>query len=162
MDLFFEETSVKHLAISLFIAGHAALLAGCSDEIASGPPEILLGQDVCDTCNMIVSDARFAGATIVLDERGRASSRIFDDLNCQIQYETDHPDAEIATRWVHDYATAQWLAASNALYVRAESLITPMGSHTAAHADLSTAEALQQEEGGEVLGFEEVWGTRER
>jgi copper chaperone NosL len=132
-------------------------LAGCGEDATAGPPEILIGEHVCDSCNMIISDARFAGATIVLDERGRPTPRRFDDLNCQVRYEIDHPDQTVVGRWVHDFTSSQWLPAEGAVYFRADALRTPMGSHTAAHMDESSAEVHEQSMDGELLQFEGVW-----
>ncbi len=134
--------------LSLFI------VAGCGDDAADGPPVVHLGEDVCAECGMIISDERFAAATIIEDERGGATSLLFDDFNCQINHEMNHRETVIFNRWAHDHSTMEWLPATDAVYVRAPDLRTPMASHIAAFAKQADAEALQTDLGGDILNFE--------
>ncbi|MFG0274418.1 MAG: nitrous oxide reductase accessory protein NosL [Phycisphaerales bacterium] len=133
-----------------------ALPAGCDETDPAGPPEVVYGSSVCDFCNMIISDERFATATIVVDDRDRPAARLFDDFNCQADGEAGLAPDAILARWVHDHATRAWIRADEAHFVRAASLRTPMASRVAAFADAGAADAAASEWGGETLSFPEL------
>ncbi len=130
---------MKRVSATLIAAAGLAL-TGCGNQPADGPPAIRLGHDVCAECNMIISDARWATATIVPGPRG-PEPRLFDDFNCQVNFENEHADAEIVARWSHDHATAEWLRTEGAHFLFTRDLRTPMGSNAAAFAGRTDAEA---------------------
>ncbi len=134
-----------------------AIGMSCAGEPADGPPDVRYGESVCAHCNMIVSDERFATASVVDGPRG-PEPRVFDDFNCQIDFERDHPDVSVSGRWVHDHGTLAWVPAAAALYVRAATLHTPMASGVAAFAGRPAADAFAGDVGGDVLSFDELWG----
>ncbi len=140
----------------LLVVVSLAPLGGCGEQPADAPPKVLLGDSVCDYCNMILSDDRWATATIVQGPRG-PEARLFDDFNCQVNYETDHPDLVILDRWSHDYTTHEWLKTSEAFFLLAPELRSPMGSNVAAFATKAGAEAARAEMQGEVVPFDEAW-----
>lgn len=130
-----------------------SLLAGCTPA-PSGPtpPEIVYGQDVCEACGMIISEARFAAATTFAD--GRALK--FDDIGDMLAYHASRPEVEVQAWFVHDQPTESWLAAEAATFVHASAIASPMGHGIAAFADPAEAEAYAAEIGGEALTFEEI------
>ena len=140
------------------ITGLALLcgLSSCEREAADGPPSIRLGESVCVECDMIISDERFATATIVEGPRG-PEPRLFDDFNCQVNYESSHPEEEIITRWSHDYHTVEWLPTVDAYFLCSSGLRTPMASNAAAFSAESGADALASELGGDTMRFETLW-----
>ncbi|MHC4102471.1 MAG: nitrous oxide reductase accessory protein NosL, partial [Planctomycetota bacterium] len=81
--------------------------AGCGDAPAIAPPQILLGQDVCDVCSMIITDDRYA-AGLVVGNDGGYETRAFDDIGCLLMYEDEQPDETVAARYVHDFRTRTW------------------------------------------------------
>jgi len=130
-----------------------ALLTACSaSPEAPQPPEIAYGQDVCDACGMIISEARFAAAVAL--ESGEAL--IFDDAGEMFGYVSQHPELEIRAWFVHDYTTESWLNAAEAFFVVHPSVRTPMASGVVAFADPSAAEAFAAEHGTVVLAFQDV------
>lgn len=131
-----------------------APLGACAEDDPAAPPEIVYDSSVCDFCNMIISDARFAAATIVEDERGRPAPRLFDDYNCQFNDEADAQDRVVLTRWAHDHDSREWISAAEAHFVIATTLRTPMASHAAAFADRADAERAASEWEGEVVGLD--------
>jgi nitrous oxide reductase accessory protein NosL len=131
-------------------------LAGCAEQSTDAPPPIHLGDSVCDECNMIISDARWATATIVAGPRG-PEARLFDDFNCQVNYETQHADDQIVARWSHAFASGEWLKTEDAHFLMAVGLRTPMGSKTAAFSSLADAEAAAAQTPGEIVPFREAW-----
>jgi copper chaperone NosL len=129
---------------------------GCARSATDGPPDIRLGETVCDDCGMIVSDDRFATATIIEGDRG-PEARVFDDFSCQVNYESAHPDLTIVARWSHDYETHQWLSTETAAFLRSPPLRTPMASQAAAFKTRQGAESTKQNLGGDVMDFESLW-----
>jgi copper chaperone NosL len=131
------------------------LLAGCAAGAASEepqPPEIAYGLDACDVCGMIISDARFAAATLLTN----GETRQFDDIGNMVIYQMDHPELAVEAWFVHDYQTEEWLRGEAAYFVMAPQIYSPMGHGVAAFADEDEAQALAQEYGSEVLSLDGV------
>lgn len=137
-----------------------SVLAACERPSADAPPAMRLGDAVCDECNMIISDERWATATMVQGPRG-PEPRLFDDFNCQAKHEQKHADLEILARWSHDYASNAWLHTEDAFFVISPHLRTPMGSQAAAFASLADAEAeaAKSDPPGRVEKFDTAWST---
>lgn len=131
-------------------------LAGCDRQDSDGPPTVSLGDSVCAQCNMIISDERWATATMIDGPRG-PEPRWFDDFNCQVNYEVEHPDETVLTRWSCSHATREWVRTADAHFLISPDLRTPMASKVAAFASLSEADAVKAELSGEVVGFEAAW-----
>lgn len=110
-------------------ASLAALAAGCSRE-PPAPKAIKLGRDVCEHCNMILSELRFVAQS--WDAR-RRRARLFDDVGCAVTFitlagEIDDPALRF---WVADATAAgAWLDARSASYKGG--FQTPMGHGYAA------------------------------
>lgn len=147
---------MKTLLSILTIVLVSSCLGGCGDDKAEGPPRVRLGDSLCVECNMIISDARFATATVVKGARG-PEALLFDDFNCQVNHEVANPEAEILARWSHDHGTTGWMRTEEAHFVRSDGLRTPMASKVAAFRDRGDAEAMQRELGGDIAGFEAMW-----
>lgn len=131
-------------------------LTSCGSHSADGPPAVMLDEDVCAFCNMIISDERSATASLIQGPRG-PEARLFDDFNCQVLFEQDNPDQRVIVRWSHDYGNATWLKTETAHFLSSDELRTPMASEIAAYERLGDAQRAQEELGGEVLSFEQVW-----
>jgi copper chaperone NosL len=143
------------LSISLLISALSGL-AACGpapDPLAA--PEIHYGEDICDACGMIISDPRFAAATLVESEAGPAPLR-FDDIGDLIEYHAARPEEGVLAWYVHDYDSQEWLDARQAYFVRAADLPSPMGHGIAAFADPTRAEAFALEMRGDRLQFEDL------
>lgn len=132
------------------------LLAGCGGAAVDPnvPPEIVYGEDVCDQCGMIISEDRFAAALVVERAANDFEYMLFDDAGEMFAFVAkDNGESKIASWYVHDYNSREWLDAQSAWFVLAESLQTPMGFGVAACAHEPEAQSLAQEWGGEVLTF---------
>ncbi|HEX6385678.1 MAG TPA: nitrous oxide reductase accessory protein NosL [Anaerolineae bacterium] len=137
------------LTILLLLVG-AILLAGCrSGANLEEPPEIRYGEDVCDHCNMIISEPRFAAAYVT----PQGEVRRFDDIGDMVAYHQERGE-QVHVFWVHDYATEEWLKAENAFFVVSEDLITPMGSGIVATAGQDEADKVVARWSGQVLTFD--------
>ena len=155
--------SIRRPAASarLAVAAAAALalaLAGCgepADPLA--PPDIVYGEDVCDACGMILSDERFAAATIVDGDDGPEPRR-FDDIGDMFSYHRGHGDLVVHRWYVHDLDSQSWLDATTAHFVRGEGIRSPMGSGLAAFATAERAAAYAAEVGATVVSFDDLRG----
>lgn len=133
-------------------------LTGCGSEADPlAPPEIRYGEDICDACQMIISDPRFAAATLV-EVDGATEPRRFDDIGDLLAYHREDPELVVRAWYVHDYDSEAWLDARRAHFVRAEGIRSPMGFGLAAFAEPERAEAFATEMEGEVLDFETLLG----
>lgn len=127
-------------------------VTGCGSGEGSGPPALYLDDSICAQCGMIISDVRFAAATVVTEDRG-ASSYLFDDYNCQVNFEVMNPGMTVSSRWAHDYESGQWTNAEQTHYLRSDNLKTPMASHVAAFGSAEAARDARDELGGDVVPF---------
>jgi copper chaperone NosL len=128
------------------------VLAGCSSGgEATGPPEIRYGVDVCDHCNMIINEPRFAAA--YFSEAGE--TRRFDDIGEMFLYAEEQGEA-VRAFWVHDFHSEEWLEANRATFAYNPDLMTPMGWGVAAFATESDAHAYHDEHGATILSYTEL------
>jgi copper chaperone NosL len=133
---------------SLFIA-----LAGCAGQSAEiKPPEIVYNEDVCEACGMLISEARFACATVEVN----GTPHKFDDIGDLVMYYASHSVAQVKAYFVHDYASQQWIRAETAYFIVSPTIMTPMMHGVAAFADKSAAEAMAQQYGVKVLDFAQL------
>jgi len=132
----------------------AALLIGC----AQGPPPpapLDTRNDSCRHCRMLVSQPRFAAQLVGPGEE----PLLFDDIGCLRDYLAGAAELRAGSiAYVADHRTAEWVAASRALYARAPELDTPMGSHLIAHADRASRAADPSADDAEELSATEVFG----
>jgi copper chaperone NosL len=135
----------------------AAALVGCeqqAEEITA--PTVHFGQAMCAECSMIISDERFAGA-IGLRRDGRVVHLLFDDVGEMLAFD---PGEHEQIRWfATDATTRAWLDAETAFFLRSDQLMTPMGTGVGAYATKEAATAAQQEHGGELLSFGDLWSA---
>ena len=131
------------------------LLAGPAcrqDSNTAEPPQIVYGQDVCDRCNMIISEEKYAAA--YWTEAGEA--RRFDDIGGMMAYLGEAPEA-VASYWVHDFDSGAWLPAEDATFVLAADLMTPMGFGIVAFAAEAQAQRMvTRRESGRVVSFDQL------
>ena len=116
------------------------------------PPEIAYGHDMCDACGMIVSEARFAAAT--LTEGGKTLK--FDDAGEMFSYHAAHPEDAVKAWFVHDYDSQRWTRGETAFFVVNPSLQTPMGTGLAVFADRAAANAFAGRAKAKVLSLAEA------
>jgi copper chaperone NosL len=112
------------------------------------PPEIIFGQDVCDECDMIINDARFAASYVTPG----GDVRRFDDIGDMFVYMQSH-DEEVHRYWIADYETEDWLDAETAAYVHNPEMETPMGWGIVAFGETERAEAFMAANGGMMTTF---------
>ncbi len=128
-------------------------LAACGGGVdTTQPPEILYGQDVCDECDMIISEEKYASAYWTAE----GEARRFDDVGEMLVFMARNPEAT-ASVWVHDIHSAAWLPAEEAWFVMNSGLRTPMGTGIAVLADEQSARALAFDQpAAVVLTYSEI------
>lgn len=139
--------------IAGLVAVAALLLAACaSEETAPPPPEIAYGLDACAECNMIISEPRFAAASLTAD--GAMSK--FDDIGDMLAFHAKQPELAVRAWFVHDYDTEDWLRGEAAFFVASASVHSPMGHGIAAFAQRADAETFARDVVAAVLTFDEL------
>jgi copper chaperone NosL len=129
----------------------AMLLVACSQQPAEPqPPEIIYGEDVCDLCGMIISEPRYAAASLTTS--GQAHK--FDDIGDMFAYHQAHAEEQVSAWFVHDYRNEAWIRGETAFYVTAAQIDSPMGHGVAAFADRAEAEAFAADRNAQVVSFD--------
>jgi len=130
----------------------AVVLAACG---SPRPVEIAFGSAVCEHCHMTISEPRFAAQLVTTRHR----TRVFDDPGCLAAFVAsgDVPPDQIHSLWVSDYLEpGTMLPAGSALFVRSDSLRTPMNSHVVAVGHRREADSLAIAVSGVILTWAEV------
>lgn len=131
----------------------ALLLSACGAQAGEPhPPELMFGSDTCEECGMLVSDAKFAAATLTED----GHTHRFDDLAEMFVFQANHPEDIVKAWFVHDHETETWLRGETAFYVRSGQIRSPMNYGVAAFGTREAAEAFSAETGGELFTFEGI------
>lgn len=139
----------------LFVVALSFTVIACgvaADDGVIEPPEIHYGEDVCEVCGMIISEARFAAACVTTDGEGHP----FDGIGEMLVFYHDQSEDTIAQCFVHDYETEAWLSADEAVFVVSEDIHTPMGFGIVAVETDEQASALVSETGGATYTFAEL------
>jgi copper chaperone NosL len=121
------------------------LVAACAAR-AEGPPELVVDRTVCSHCGMLVSEPIYAAAFRTPGTAGR----VFDDIGCLQAAARQTPDAT-ARYWFHDAAQGGWIEGTEAVFMTAPGLRTPMGGGVLAYGDATDAEKAARAHGGEVV-----------
>jgi copper chaperone NosL len=128
---------------------------GCAPS-PPGPASLDTRNDTCAHCRMAVSDARFAAQIVAPGEE----PKFFDDIGCLREYlkATTPPPGSLV--FVASYLTRAWLPAGDAVYLKNDSIQTPMGFHLVAFEDAARRDADPAAQGGERLGATAVFEGR--
>lgn len=144
---------MKFVRFSISILIGALIAVGCSSPAGEiKPPDIIYNEEVCEACGMLISDARFASATVDVD----GTAHKFDDIGDLLSYYAKRSTAQVKAYFVHDFYSEQWLRAETAYYIVSPKILTPMARGIAAFADKGAAESAAQQYGVKVLTFDEV------
>ena len=135
------------------LAAVLLLFLGCRGP-ESGPVEIAYGEDACDLCRMIISEAPYAAEARFGPDRVEK----YDDVGCL--GERLWGDARPVSMWVADHASGKLHPLESMHFVQAPDLKTPMGSGVAAFSDSSAAEAFLVKNRGRRIGLEDIKAMR--
>ena len=138
------------------------IMAGCSIEQSFEPVEINPEVDVCEVCNMSLSNESYATQLFSKD----GDVYLFDDIGCMFEYiDKDKQIAreDIEVQYVRDLETQDWIQIENAYYVYNPAVWTPMANGVVSFGDEEKAKEFVQEQGkGEILNYEQLlehkWG----
>jgi copper chaperone NosL len=144
--------NTQYPILFLLLSAALILLSACTTANAEPTsPVIHYGEDVCEFCNMIISDERYACGYITQD----GQQHIFDDIGDMFQAQLANNHQVIAF-FVHHHENKQWLRAEKATFVQSKSLHTPMASGIAAFDSPDRAKAFAAEVQGQVMNFSEL------
>lgn len=142
----------KNFLIQLFILAIVLVVVGCTSQTQNdGPPDIVYGEDICDECNMIISEPRFSAAYYTVSNEARR----FDDIGNMFLYHVKNME-EVTTFWVHDFNTEAWIDAAEAYYVVDSDVVTPMAHGIVAFSSKDAADTHVNEHGGSLKQFSDV------
>jgi len=128
----------------------ALLLASCSE---TKPIEAKLNVDNCDYCKMTISDARFVAELIT--PKGRIYK--FDDLLCMQHYNKENPNADGVKLYIANFEKPEtFLAVSKAVFVKGDTISSPMGGNTAAFTNNSAAENFSKNLDIQIVTWKEL------
>jgi copper chaperone NosL len=128
------------------------LLVGCSKE----PKPISYGEDECEFCKMIVMDKRY-GSEIVTD---KGKIYFFDSIECLVGYidNMKMTSDDYHSLWVSNYDDpGNIIDAEKAIYLKNDSLRSPMGLNVLAVENTLQLETILSEYGGTKLEFNDLF-----
>ena len=145
--------NTQYVIASILLLLALLLTTACNSSTSAEPvpPTIHYGEDLCEFCNMIISEERFAAGYLTQE----GEERIFDDMGGMFQHHLQEQE-DVMAFFVHDYEERSWIRAEKAYYVISEELPTPMLFGIIACAELEKAELIASNSDGEVLTFDEV------
>jgi copper chaperone NosL len=126
-------------------------LSGCGQ---NGPLPIAWGEDVCHFCKMTLVQKGFAAQRI--NAKGKAYK--FDSIECLLEDLKMRPATANELIFVSDWSRpeAGFLEARSAVFLKAASIASPMGSGLAGFAAKDSALAFRNRMGGEIMEWERL------
>ena len=134
------------------LIGILFVIYGCSgDSNNSEPPKIVLGQDPCDNCFMLINERIFAAALWLTN----GEAKRFDDIGCMIDY-VQKSGNKISSYWVYDYNDDNPVNAKKAYYTESDKLLTPMSFGIVAFTTKSAASEFAGEYSTNIISFNDL------
>ena len=140
----------------MIVVGLVLVLTACS----SNKPRELGSNEVCQACNMGLTDVKYAAQLVM--ENGE--QEVFDDIGCLMDYMMDMDSSKIGAAFVMDVSKEKWINAEKATYVYAETNWTPMNYGVIAFDSEKAAKKwVEEQEIGEILSYDDLhefnWGV---
>lgn len=132
----------------LAIGAAAGLTASCA---APNARPIAYGKEQCRHCHMTIANSRFAAELVT----AKGLVLVFDDVGCLAAYIASGKvqPSEVRSIFVNDFLHPDtMLATRDAIYLKVDSLQTPMGSHLVALRS-ADAEKMRTLLGGNVVSW---------
>lgn len=130
----------------------AILIVGCSKE----PKPISYGEDECEFCKMLVMDKRYGSEMV----SAKGKIYFFDSIECLVGYidNMKMTKDDYHSLWVSNYAEpGNIIDAERAVYLKNDSLRSPMGLNVLAVENDLQLEPIITEYGGTKLGFNDLF-----
>lgn len=122
------------------------------------PVTLDVGHDTCQSCRMVVSDARLAAQIVAPGEE----PVFFDDFGCLSTFLKSRTSLRSsAAVYVADHRSGEWVLASRAVYTRVPSAATPMNGGIVAHADVASRDGDAAARGGTPVQARDIVGPFE-
>lgn len=119
---------------------------------SSGPRAIVWGRETCAHCHMALMDPQFAAQF----RTGTGKAMVFDDVGCMAAWLAEHGEPA-GSAWVQRFAPPHaWLPADSAVYLRSDTLRTPMASGLVALHPGAEADSIRILLGGHLQTWTEV------
>lgn len=139
----------RMIVFSLFLL---LMLAGCNHQGSYEPVDINPDIDVCEICNMSITEVGYATEAIL--KNGAVEK--FDDIGCMVEFLNEQTE-EPAAIYVKDTLSGEWIPSKEALYVFNEKYWTPMMYGVVSFKDKDSMNQYMEENGqGAELTFEQV------
>ena len=120
-------------------------------------PRKIDASDTCAFCRMVVSNPKVAAQIVAPGEE----PRMFDDIGCVVNELKQKALPDGAVVYVADHRTGAWVEALAAVYVRADWVETPMGSHLIAFANEESRREDRRAAAADALSGDRVFaGTK--
>ena len=119
---------------------------------SSGPEPIVYGEDNCSYCNMTIVDQSFG--TELVTKKGKKYK--FDSIECLAAFHIkgEVPKEDVNNMWVTDNLLPETFMNTNkAVFVRSESMRSPMGVGLVAYSSRAAAEKSIEESGGIIVDW---------
>jgi copper chaperone NosL len=131
----------------------ALALSACSPGMPE-PVAIVLGQDVCAQCRMVISSRATAAQIVSPGEE----PRLFDDLGCLRSDTTRALPPPGSVIVVADHVTGEWVKVDEAVLTEVPGLQTPMGSGLVAHRSAAARDNDRAVSGGRAYPVSALLG----
>jgi copper chaperone NosL len=141
------KTFYKNLFPISFIV--LVLFVSCKNEMRA----INYGKDNCEQCRMTVMNPKFGAG--ILTSKGMVYT--FDSGECLVRYVKSKGLNDKDKYYVSDYnKPGSLLYATNSSFLHGDSIQSPMGGNLAAFSDKASAQAVQNDLGGEIISWTEL------
>lgn len=141
----------KHI---MFIFLSIGILSGCGKEASYEPVEINPDIDVCEVCNMSITEPQFATETIMKD----GNVHTFDDIGCMVEFLEDTSKDEIGESFIRDTETGEWAVLNQSSFVYDKESWTPMSFGVLSFSSKEKAENyIKKHPSGQLLSYDDLW-----
>lgn len=114
----------------------------CQNNKEPKPSKIFYGEDICESCKMIISESEFAAQYVLQNHEIKK----FDEIGCMVQFINKNENLnKIKALYVKDFVLHNWIDGKNAYYIKNEKIKTPMGHSILAFENSKEAERYQNE-----------------
>ncbi len=121
----------------------------------SSTTPIALGKDNCSFCKMPISDARFGGELVT----GKGKVYKFDDAHCLLSFLQSaelKDEKKTSVYFVNFSGSHSFIPAAKALFLKSDTLRSPMNGNVAAFDNADSLQAALQKFPGAILHWEEL------
>ena len=128
------------------------IASACS---SNKPVPITIGQDNCTWCKMGIVNMRFASELVT----STGKDYKFDSIECMTSFYQSHKelDTKHTKLWVHDFLhSKEWLPADSALFLKSDSLHSPMGLDLIAVKNSAEMQNIKSKVHGRELDWPDV------